>query len=124
MSRFDRLTLLLTCLCLLIAVVATKAQSNQYLLLYNLYVFEYREEAPFETIRPMQWDSVNGFSEISEAPDYLYTLIWLEDGKLRHGYVLRDVSSGDCLFLGMQTDDTLLEPHVAEHQWVTCHETT
>lgn len=113
------IALLFSFVCL---VESHAAQERQYLLLHSLYVFEYQDIAPFEAIRPMAWNAETGFSEISETPDYLYTIVWLDDGLLRHGYVLRDVSSGDCFLLGMQDDDSLLDPHVNEHEWITCND--
>ena len=121
MSKFDRITLLLVCFCILLAVsIVVMAQGESYLLLYSLYVFEYQDNPPFETIRPMQWDSVKGFSEITENPDYLYTIVYLKNGSIRHGYVMQDVSTGDCFFLEMQTDDAMGNPHVERNEWVSC----
>lgn len=113
------ISLFLFGLALFVTLSTAQETSQQYLILHSLYVFEYQENLPYETIRPMQWDNVNGFSEISETPDYLYTVV---SSDLIVTYVLQDATSGDCFALEMQTDDPMLEPHVAQHEWVTCPE--
>lgn len=120
MKTINLLILIVSLLSLVLLSSGQEAQTNDYLILHSLYVFEYQESLPYETIRPMQWDSVNGFSEITESPDYLYTIV--DFANREHGYVLQDVTSGACFYLGMQTDDPMLEPHVAAHEWVTCPE--
>lgn len=95
----------------------------QYLKLYSLYVFEYQDTPPFETIRTMVWNEATGFSEVTDTPDYLYTLVTVEGGNLRHGYVMRDSSSGACFFLEMSAHLGIDgQPHVDRHEWVTCPE--
>lgn len=119
MKTINLLILIVSLLSLVLLSSGQEAQTNDYLILHSLYVFEYQESLPYETIRPMQWDNVNGFSEISETPDYLYTVV---SSDLIVTYVLQDATSGDCFALEMQTDDPMLEPHVAQHEWVTCPE--
>lgn len=107
---------------LFVCLIESSASNTRqaYLKLYSLYMFEYSDMPPFETIRPMAWNAETGFHEISQAPDYLYTFVYLEDGLLRHGYVMQDAVSGDCFYLEMQTDDEMGNPHVDRHEWVTC----
>lgn len=109
------IVLLFACYAAFYAGVAM-GQGTRYLMLNRLYEFEYLDMLPFTPYREMQWDSVRGFSELSDTPDYLYTII---DSDLRLGYVLQDVTSGNCFVLYLREaygEDNM--PHVQEARWL------
>lgn len=90
---------LIFAIALLLAIAADGQETQSYLILHSLYVFEYQDNLPYETLRPMRWDNELGFSELTETPHYLYTIV--DFANHQHGYVLQDRTSGDCFLLMM-----------------------
>jgi hypothetical protein len=92
------------------------AQENRYLVLYQDFIFETRNGLPYETLRPMCWNS-SGYCDTSFKDSVVIArIIDLETGELRYW----QSSDAGCFTYLMRMDTPMLEPHMQAVEWVTC----
>lgn len=107
----------------LLWIAETPAQSNlpHYRLIFSTYIWADYEELPFEIIRPMCWDSHEGWCD-EGMEEQGRRIAYVEDLLTgRHG-VLMENSAGTWLWWFLPKDGLDPDPHIDEHYWVLYHD--
>lgn len=84
------------------------------------FLFENHETLPFQIIRQMCWNGVEGFcdSGIRDAEEIFTVIEWGIDG--RHGAVF-ETENGECFWWMYQPEwGSDNNPHIMEHYWISC----